>query len=267
MRVPDGTRRGARARRRRRLRRPSSHRPPMACVSTQATSRQGMARASAWLAASPPARREIVVISDLQRGGLASSSTLSHGRWHRRAVLPVGRRAETSSFEGAGLLGAGDVAPREQTIEATADTTAVGLRSSVRGEAPGLRLIGPPDAERSSHACCARSRSPARSRARPSNQSPSSWPVRHQRQHRRRFQPGWMLRTVLRLLNDPASSVSPRVTVQSSAVADPTPWITLASNPRGQAAGSSRGVPAPSYLSTSRRQSTACLRPKLSGRC
>ncbi len=110
--------------------------------------RQGMARASAWLAASPPARREVVVVSDFQRGGLASSTSSSMASGIGVRFVPVGRRAETSSFEGARLLGAGDVAAREQTIETTAETTAVGVRPSVSGEAPGLRLIGPPDAER-----------------------------------------------------------------------------------------------------------------------
>ena len=197
--------------------------------------RQGMARASAWLAASPPARREVVVVSDFQRGGLIRSSTLSMAGGIGVRFVPVGRRAETSSFEGARLLGAGDVAAREQTIEATADTTAVGVRSGVSGEAPGLRLIGPPDAERElarlrrvlalagTFASAADQPIAIQLAGATSEATPAPIP------------PGWMLGTVLRLLDDPALSASSGATFQSGAASAPTPWITLASNPRGEA--------------------------------
>ena len=110
--------------------------------------REGLARASAWLAASPPARREIVVISDLQRGAL-SRSRLGIPEGTGLRFIPIGRRAESSRFEGTRLLGAGDVVPREQTIEATADTTAVVVQSRAGAEGAGLRLIVPPGAEQS----------------------------------------------------------------------------------------------------------------------
>jgi hypothetical protein len=44
-----------------------------------------------------------------------------------------------------------------------------------------------------------------------------------------------MLGTVLRLLNDPAMSASSGASVQSGAAAAPGPWVTLASNSRGEA--------------------------------
>ena len=56
--------------------------------------RLGIARASAWLAASPPARREVVVISDLQRGGVTSSTTRSMAGGFGLRFVPVGRGAE-----------------------------------------------------------------------------------------------------------------------------------------------------------------------------
>ena len=46
--------------------------------------------------------------------------------------------------------------------------------------------------------------------------------------------PSDILGTVLRLLNDPASA-SPGATVQSGPAGVPTPWLILASNPRGEA--------------------------------
>jgi len=196
--------------------------------------RQGMARASAWLAASPPARREVVVISDFQRGGLTRTTTVSMDGGVGVRFVPIGRRAETSSFEGARVLGAGDAAAREQTIEATANTTAVAVRPSVSGEAPGLRLIGPPGAERElarlrrvlalagTFASAADQPIAVQLDGGTAEASPAPIP------------PGWMLGTVLRLLNDPASA-SPGATVQSGPAGVPTPWLTLASNPRGEA--------------------------------
>ncbi len=103
--------------------------------------RQGIARASTWLAASPPARREVVVISDVQRGRhweVRGSNTLPMADGIGLRFVPVGQRAETSRFEGARLLGAGDVASREQAIEVTADTTAVTLQANADGASRGV---------------------------------------------------------------------------------------------------------------------------------
>ena len=92
----------------------------------------GFARASRWLAASPPAR-EIVVISDLQRGTLGRPDmTAPEGIGVR--FIPVGAGEKTNTFAGARLFGAGDVAVRGQAIEATADTTAVAIEAR-----PGTR--------------------------------------------------------------------------------------------------------------------------------
>jgi hypothetical protein len=195
---------------------------------------KGMARASAWLAMSPPARREIVVVSDFQRGGLTSSTISSMAGDVGVRFVPVGRRAEASSFEGARLLGASDVAARELTIETTVDTTAVALRSSVSGESPGLRLIGPPGTERDltrlwrvlavagTFASAADQPITVQLAGAPLQATPVP------------ISPGWMVGTVLRLQNDPALSASSGSTVQSGAAAAASPWTTLALNPRGE---------------------------------
>ena len=61
----------------------------------------GFARASRWLAASPPARREIVVISDLQRGALRRPDTMTVPDGIGVRFIPVGRAAKTNTFDGA----------------------------------------------------------------------------------------------------------------------------------------------------------------------
>ena len=196
---------------------------------------RGIARASTWLAASPPARREVVVISDLQRGGLSSSTTLSMAGGIGLRFVPVGRRAEMSRFEGTRLLGADDVASREQTIEATADTTAVAVRSSTDDGAAGLRLVGPPGAERDLarlRRALAIAGTPAGAAEEPIavqfiGAPPAASPAS--------ISSGWMLGAVLRLLNDPAIDEVARVSVPSDAASAQSPWTTLASNPRGEA--------------------------------
>ena len=50
------------------------------------------------------------MISDLQRGALAGSRTLPIPDGMGLRFIPVGRRADTATFEGTRLLGAGDVA-------------------------------------------------------------------------------------------------------------------------------------------------------------
>ncbi len=108
----------------------------------------GLARASRWLAASPPARREVVVISDLQRGTLGRSGTIAVTGGIGLRFIPIGRIAKTKTFDGAALFGAGDVAVRGQEIEATADTTAVAFEARPGNQMAGLRLIAPVGAER-----------------------------------------------------------------------------------------------------------------------
>ncbi len=191
---------------------------------------EGLARASAWLASSPPARRELVVISDLQRGVLGASQALRIPVGVGLRFIPVGRRVDTTTFDGTRLLGAGRSGVREQSIEATSDTTAVAVRSDTGLEAAGLRFVVPPGAEES----VARLRrtlviagAPAGSADQPiaiqfaGAPSAESAPAR--------LRSGWMLRTVLRLLDDPVVSGSTTpASPPGSARAGDGPWTTLA---------------------------------------
>ena len=191
----------------------------------------GLARASAWLATSPPARREIVVISDLQRRTFGGSRTLGIPEGTGLRFIPIGRRSESATFEGSRLLGASGIAPREQSIHATADATAVAMQSRAGAETTGLRLIAPAGAEQNVLRllrAVAIAGAPAGSTDEPiaihfagAEAGPmAATPI----------QPGWMLRTVLRLLDDPA--VAGFASSAPSAVE--TPWTTLALTPDGR---------------------------------
>jgi hypothetical protein len=105
-----------------------------------------MQRAAAWLATAPPARREIVVLSDFQRGAMTQADVA-------RVPAAVGLRFVPS------IAGAGAVAgsPRVRTLVpagiVAGDVTFDGEATSVKYSAPapgtgGLRILAPPgDAE------------------------------------------------------------------------------------------------------------------------
>jgi hypothetical protein len=213
---------------------------------------EGLARASAWLAASPPARREIVVISDLQRGALGGSRPPAIPDGTGLRFIPVGRRAESTTFAGTRLLGTRDDAVREQSIEATADTTTVVTQSRTGAEAAGLRLIAPAGAEQSVARllrAVAIAGAPTGAADQPiviefAGAPPGAIAVSPVR-------PGWMLRTVLRLLDHstrlsasflladglahgrplPGGAEEPATAQGQAPRADP--WTTLARSPDG----------------------------------
>jgi hypothetical protein len=110
---------------------------------------EGITRASRWLAEQPPARREVVVISDLQVSAFTTDAP-------DRLVVPgtglrfvsVGRPSVRRDFDGESLLG-GAASNRRQQIGLTRDTTAVVTDEFGESGTPGLRLLGPPQAEAS----------------------------------------------------------------------------------------------------------------------
>jgi len=99
----------------------------------------GLRRAAAWAASAPPARHEVVVITDAQRGALDASAlrVLPDGIGVR--VVAVGRRPGEQRFDGAALL-AGAGYSRRQQVTLTAEATAVTIEDGARTE--GVRIIG-----------------------------------------------------------------------------------------------------------------------------
>ena len=107
----------------------------------------GVRRAARWLAASPPARREMVVISDLQRGAIDATDTMAVPDGTGLRFVAVGRSVERTRFNGVRLLGAGTVGPRDQIVDATTDATAVAVVTRPGDEGSGLKLVAAPGAE------------------------------------------------------------------------------------------------------------------------
>jgi Aerotolerance regulator N-terminal len=207
---------------------------------------EGLARAVRWLSASPPARREVVVISDLQRGALGRPDTMmpvTDGIGVR--FIPIGRPARMKSFDGAPLVGAGDVGVQSQAIEATVDTTAVAIEARPGKEMAGLRLSAAPGGEQAVARllrAVATAGAPAGSRDEPLAiqfaGAPSSAAA-----SLATIKPGWMLRTVLRLREDSAlASSSEWSAVSAPQAMVPDPWTIVVRNrdgsPRVRAAAS-----------------------------
>ena len=199
-----------------------------------------MTRARAWLESAPPARKEIVVISDFQHGAL-------HDRQPELEALPkaiglrlvaVGRTPDRRTISGADLLGADAVGRRTQAIGLTRNTTELTVTSLPGSERRGLRILSRGDSDRARRAVAVAG-APAGLPEEPlavrfvdiDRPEPQVAPSR--------VGSGWMLGTLLRLQNDPELRAE-ALRVQStgplaSYVETPTsPWSIVAHDPQGR---------------------------------
>jgi hypothetical protein len=106
---------------------------------------EGLRRAAIWLSSAPPARREIVVISDFQRGALHDSAVRAIPDAIGRRLLKVGDSPGPRAIGGRPLLSAfthGAMARRRSMIDLTADTTTLRLGPVEAGPVGGFRVIG-----------------------------------------------------------------------------------------------------------------------------
>jgi hypothetical protein len=161
----------------------------------------GLLRASAALAAAPAARREIVVISDFSRDALTASSVAAVPMPFGLRMVPVGRPRASTEFTGATLFGARGVRGATQVIRLTPEGTLLSLRSS-SGSDQGLRIVAAP---RDAQAVDALLRSVARAGApAPSAGEPIVvvFPGAEAPARTAAVGSGWMLRTVLRMIDD-----------------------------------------------------------------
>jgi hypothetical protein len=101
-------------------------------------------RVASWLKTTAPSRKEIVVISDFQRGaldpGAARETTTAIDSAVGLRFVTVGRPVESATFEGAPTLSGAGVAAQSLRIDITAKSTAAVLERSPR-ESSGLRLL------------------------------------------------------------------------------------------------------------------------------
>ncbi|HET7216414.1 MAG TPA: BatA domain-containing protein [Vicinamibacterales bacterium] len=110
----------------------------------------GIQRAASWLKTTPPSRKEIVVVSDFQRGAVDPRAAKEAVSAIDAAIglrfMAVGRAADRAVFDGTPLLGSPAVAARSLTLDVTTTATAAEFAQNSRQQT-GLRLIAPPDHE------------------------------------------------------------------------------------------------------------------------
>jgi hypothetical protein len=98
-------------------------------------------RAAAWLRDVPPSRREIVIISDAQRGALDATALSAVPADVGIRFVEVGADGRERAVDSFARLGATRTPSRSQQVTLTADSTRVTLKGSDSNEGHGLRLV------------------------------------------------------------------------------------------------------------------------------
>jgi hypothetical protein len=162
----------------------------------------GVARARAWLETAPPSQREIVVISDFQRGAMTRTEPAVAGVPDPIGLrfVQVGETTAEREIAGAPLLVFPDAA-RAQAIALTSDTTAVSIAAAA-GPATGLRIEPAAGAERLRRVAAAAG-SPAPSSVEPIVIRFAADGEPNQPLEASRPAAAWMRRTLIRLQRDP----------------------------------------------------------------
>jgi hypothetical protein len=159
----------------------------------------GLRRAGAGLRRAPPARREVVVISDFQRGALASPALAAVDASYGVRFVRVGSAVDRRAIEGAPLLAAGGAAHRPHVVVEPGRTMVTWQR--VSSASIGLTVGAAADAARARLVkAVAVSGAPAPSREQPVVLNFGVAPASDAQPALERR---WMLETVLRLRTDP----------------------------------------------------------------
>ena len=168
---------------------------------------EGIARASQWLESSPPARREIVIVSDMQRGALRTTDLARVAGDIGIRLVTVGRVPETTRFDGIALVGASGIPSRGMRVTASQEATSVEMEGRAADSTAGLRLVAS-DNDQPALARLLRTVASAGAPAGSAEQpvavqftGAAASPVQPAR-----VKPGWMLRTILRLRKDLADT-------------------------------------------------------------
>lgn len=104
----------------------------------------GIREASEWLSTAPPARREIVVISDLQQGALSESAIEEATDAAGLRFVRVGSFPSSRDVDGPATLDGDGVATSRVRVDGGATSV---VRTRARRPAAGIQIIGPERAE------------------------------------------------------------------------------------------------------------------------
>lgn len=185
----------------------------------------GVRRAAAWLATTPPSRREIVVISDFQRGSFDAETTAGLDPSLGIRLVRVGLPVTARRIAGPELLGAGSIPARAYTIELTGDTTSVSFKGLGQARRPaGLRILPVDASTEALLRVVAAAGTPAPSAAEPVvvrfvPDDPATPRLQT-------VLPGWMLRTLLRFQND-MQAQAPSTERAVRTLGESQPWSVL----------------------------------------
>jgi len=193
----------------------------------------GVRRAVAWLSTSPPARREVVVLSDFQRGALSADVLRIVPDGVGRRFVGIGRMPETRSIASAPLL-ASPTSARQQTVAIARESTSVEVDGATPAALDGLRIIGigpgdPSTSRALQTAAVAGTAAPSKAQpvavhfANSAGELPAVSALKS----------GWMLTTVLGVMNDPAVA-SLASSAGSSLTAVNAPWVVVLRRPDGR---------------------------------
>jgi hypothetical protein len=103
-----------------------------------------VARAVAWLRDVPPSRREVVIISDAQRGAIDATALSAVPADVGIRFIEVGDDVRERTVDSFGRLGVAGVATRNQQVALADEVTRVTLQMSGSSSVQGLRLVTSP---------------------------------------------------------------------------------------------------------------------------
>jgi hypothetical protein len=199
------------------------------------TFEEGIDRAAAWLTATPPARREVVVLSDFQRGAMTRAALARLPASIGIRLVTVGRPVAKSAIAGADLLSAPGVPARRQSIELTADSTMVKVETRTEDQTRGVRWLGGVTAAEQ-HAlsrALAIAGTPAGSDREPIAVLCDGAAASTVVEGVTAIHDAWMLQTVLRLRNDPSVSAA-MADGTMRGVAVQAPWTSIVNDREGK---------------------------------
>jgi len=185
-----------------------------------------LVQAAAWLSSSPPARRELVIITDAQRGSVDEGSV-------RRVPAPVGIRITTigrnhgsRTIDGPALIVGPDRA-RRQVVAISPQSTSVRIEDTV--PLRGFRILGPAGADAATTRLL--EVAAAAGTIAPAAEQPIAirfGPTPDRALQVSALKSGWMLATILNLMVEP--SVRALAASDGAVLADEfgrAPWTTV----------------------------------------
>ncbi len=196
---------------------------------------EGVGRAVAWLSMSAPAKQEIVIVSDFQRGTVDPQIPANVPASIGLRMISVARPPVPTTIAGVELVGFDRFASRKQSIDLTKDTTALDLELHQPPSIEGLRILNATADQRNALLrTLAIAGTPAPSPHEPiaivfTNRNGTSVPPGMTSLRQR-----WMLRAALRVGEDGAVISTASTTVPANVGSVESPWTPLVNDSHRQ---------------------------------